>query len=203
VEATTVQLQNLLVRLNAGDSAARDELFNRAYERLQRLTRKMLGSFPGVRAAEETGDVLHDSALRLRQALESVRPATVREFFQLAARQIRWQLLDLARRHGRPSAPHPLPSVPSPGDTAEGTGRPGLEAGDTTYDPDRLAAWGEIHARVETLPEEEREVFDLLWYQELTQAEAAEVLGVSKSTVKLRWVSARLRLQEVLGDEFV
>jgi RNA polymerase sigma-70 factor (ECF subfamily) len=51
---------------------------------------------------------------------------------------------------------------------------------------------------VEALPEPERAAFDLLWYQGLTQEEAAQVLGVSISTVKRRWLDARLSLQQAL-----
>jgi RNA polymerase sigma factor (sigma-70 family) len=67
--------------------------------------------------------------------------------------------------------------------------------------PDRLAAWTEFHEQVERLPEEEREVFSLLWYKGLSQAEAAEVLGVSDRTIKRRWQSARLHLHEALGGQ--
>ena len=42
---------------------------------------------------------------------------------------------------------------------------------------------------------------DLLYYQGLTQAEAAEVLGVSERTVKRRWQAARLALHDALGGE--
>jgi RNA polymerase sigma-70 factor (ECF subfamily) len=65
-------------------------------------------------------------------------------------------------------------------------------------DQDRLAFWTEFHSRVEGLPEEEREVFDLLWYQELSQAEAAGLLDVSERTIKRRWAAARLKLHDVL-----
>ncbi len=58
--------------------------------------------------------------------------------------------------------------------------------------PLALAAWREFHERVESLPEEQREVFDLLWYQELSQAEAANVLGVAVPTVKRRWRDAKM-----------
>ena len=58
--------------------------------------------------------------------------------------------------------------------------------------------WSEFHQQVERLPEEEREVFDLLWYQGLSQAEAGQVLGVTERTIKRRWASARLRLHRVL-----
>jgi DNA-directed RNA polymerase specialized sigma24 family protein len=35
--------------------------------------------------------------------------------------------------------------------------------------------------------------------QGLTQAEAAALLGVAVPTVKLRWLKARLRVQQALG----
>jgi RNA polymerase sigma-70 factor (ECF subfamily) len=50
------------------------------------------------------------------------------------------------------------------------------------------------------LPDEEREVVNLLWYDELTQEEVATVLNVSLRTVKRRWQSARLKLAEALGS---
>ena len=54
---------------------------------------------------------------------------------------------------------------------------------------------------IEGLPEEEREVFDLLWYQGLTQAEAAGLLHVNVRTLKRRWLSARMKLQDALQGE--
>jgi RNA polymerase sigma-70 factor (ECF subfamily) len=50
------------------------------------------------------------------------------------------------------------------------------------------------------LPAEEREVFELLWYHGLTQAEAARVLGTTERVVGSRWRRARLRLHRELGD---
>ena len=44
-------------------------------------------------------------------------------------------------------------------------------------------------------------MFDLLFYQGLSQAEAAAVLGVSEVTIKRRWRSARMRLVQTLGGE--
>jgi DNA-directed RNA polymerase specialized sigma24 family protein len=41
----------------------------------------------------------------------------------------------------------------------------------------------------------------LLWYQGLSQAEAAELLQVSERTIKRRWMSARLQLQDALHGE--
>ena len=45
-------------------------------------------------------------------------------------------------------------------------------------------------------------MFDLLWYQELSQQEAATLLGVSVPTVKRRWSDAKIELIDALGDNF-
>jgi RNA polymerase sigma factor (sigma-70 family) len=54
---------------------------------------------------------------------------------------------------------------------------------------------------VERLSDEEREVIDLLWYQGLTQGEAAEVLGVSEKTINRRWMAARMRLGTIMAGQ--
>ena len=101
-QTTTRLIQAHLDRLHAGDAGARDGLIGVACERLRRLTRRMLGDFPGVRRWEETDDVLSEAVLRLCRALEDVCPATAREFLGLAALQVRRELCDLARRFRGP-----------------------------------------------------------------------------------------------------
>jgi RNA polymerase sigma-70 factor (ECF subfamily) len=53
---------------------------------------------------------------------------------------------------------------------------------------------------IDGLPEEEREVFDLLRIQGLTQAEVAEVLDVSVKTVRRRLHRALVLLAKELKD---
>src|SRR5438874_5131516 len=93
----TGPIQACLDRMRAGDPAARDELFRHACGRLERLTRRMLRDFPGVRRWEQTDDVLQGALVRLLRALEAVRPASARAFLGLSAEQVRRELLDLAR----------------------------------------------------------------------------------------------------------
>src|SRR5207253_3062320 len=67
---------------------------------------------------------------------------------------------------------------------------------------DDLETWSELHEQVEGLPEDEREIVGLLYYEGLTQEDAAKVLGVSLATVKRLWRSVRLKLHKaVKGDE--
>ena len=53
---------------------------------------------------------------------------------------------------------------------------------------------------IDALPADEREAFDLVRVQGLTQAEAAEVLGVATKTVKRRLDRGIRLLTERLGD---
>jgi RNA polymerase sigma-70 factor (ECF subfamily) len=158
----------------------------------------MLQDFSGVRRWEQTDDVCQNALLRLHKALHTVPLDSVEQFFRLAATQIRRELLDLARHYFGPEglgAKHA-----SVGKDADGTAEPAYEKASTTHDPDRLAAWTEVHKQIDALPDKEREVFDLLWYQGLSRAEVANTLGIAEATVKKRWLSARLLLEEAMSS---
>lgn len=178
----------LLDRACGGDAAALDDLLNRVGDRLAALAHRMLGGFPRVRRWADTGDVLQNALLRLLNALRVVKPASPRDFFALASLQIRRELLDLARHfqgpHGH-GANH---------DSAPATGPWPPEPSDLSSEPVSLARWTELHAHIEALPEEEREVVGLLFYQGMSQAAAAEILGLSPRTVQRRWHDALVKL---------
>jgi len=56
-----------------------------------------------------------------------------------------------------------------------------------------------VHAAVGSLPEEESVVTDLVFYQGLSQEEAATLLGVDVRTVQRRWQRARRALGAMLA----
>ena len=191
-------IEGCIERVRSGDASARDQLLAHAAERLFRLTRKMLRDFPGVHRWEQTDDVYQNASLRLCRALGEVPLVTVADFFHLAAAQIRRELIDLARRYSGPNglgANHA--SVAALG--APTAAVPALNPADTTHDPDRIACWTDFHREIEALPAVEREAFDLLFYQGLSQEQAAVLLNVSERTIKRRWQAARLRLVQALG----
>ena len=173
----TDDIQGWIDRLHTGGDPARAALIACASSRLTRLARKMLKGYSSVARWEQTDDVLQNALIRLDRALKNVTPPSTRDFFRLAAAQIRRELIDLARRHYGPEglgAHHSTRLLTSgSGDPAGGRGEPA----ESTLDPSRLAAWTEFHIQIGHLPEEERELFDLLWYQDLTQSQAAQVLS--------------------------
>jgi RNA polymerase sigma-70 factor (ECF subfamily) len=190
---TTVIIQRYLDAL-PGDAAAEPivrELLERAVGRLRLLCATFLyKSYPRLTRPPvnlETDELLGGVVAGLLAALRTVRPQTVRQFFALACQHMRWQLNDLARRLDQQQAAAPLPEsgvAAPPASTASG------------LSPDGRRMLGAI----EGLPEDEREVFDLVGIQGLTHAEAAAVVGVSEKTVQRRLNRARLLLAERLAD---
>jgi RNA polymerase sigma factor (sigma-70 family) len=189
-------LQQLLPRVAEGDATAVDALLRHCGDRLTILTRRMLGDFQRVRRWAETDDVLQNSLLRLVGALRDVKPATTRDFYALATLQIRRELIDLARHYYGPEglgAHHDSRGKDSQLNC--------VTAPAESHAPDSLVQWTELHETIGGLPDEEREVVGLLFYQGFSQAEAADVLGISLRTVQRRWHDALCKLHRVWNRE--
>jgi RNA polymerase sigma-70 factor (ECF subfamily) len=191
-------LRSCLSRLRRGDTTALNELILLASKRLEILTRQMLRDYPRVRRWTQTDDVLQNALVRLCRALESVEPADIQEFYRLATTQIRRELIDLARHYSGPRN--------AAGHHESWTGDPGQEQrspdpADATHDPAALADWSDFHTQVAALPDEEREVFGLIFYHGMTQEDAADVLGVTVRTIQRRWQNAMLGLHRARKGE--
>jgi RNA polymerase sigma-70 factor (ECF subfamily) len=191
-EHTTAVVQRYLDEL-AGDSSAEPivrALLDRAVRRLHLLCATLLHrSYPRLTRPPlnlQTDELLGAVAERLLKALREARPRTVRQFFALANQHMRWELNDLARR---------LDNQPDAAELCEGL-VPAQASSASGLTPDGLRMLGAI----DELPEEEREVFDLVRIQGMTQAEAAQVLGVSAATVKRRLNRGLRLLTEQLAD---
>src|SRR6516162_7367073 len=191
-EPTTAAVQRYLDAL-AGDQPAEPivrALLDRSVRRLQVLCGNMLYrkyrrlTLPPLNL--QTDEMVSAVVERLLKAMRSVRPQTVRQFFALVNQHMRWELNDLARRldeqptlveldEKRMTGPLSSNSMLTP------NGRRMLQA-------------------IDQLPEDEREVFELVRVQGLTQVEAAGVLGVCAKTVQRRLNGALVLLAKELKD---
>jgi RNA polymerase sigma-70 factor (ECF subfamily) len=99
---------------------------------------------------------------------------------------MRWELNDLARR---------LDNQPLAVELREGQ-LPAPASSDSGLSP----VGRRILQAIDSLPEDEREAFDLVRIQGLTYAEAAELLGVAPRTVQRRLDRGLQLLTERLGD---
>jgi RNA polymerase sigma factor (sigma-70 family) len=196
-EDSSVELQGLLDRLRQGDREARRRLLERACERLRRLAGRMLhGSFPDLARRHELDSVVHETWVRLLQALDKTEPPTVADFFRLAAHKFRQVLLDMAQGERRRAQREVL------GLSAADSVAPAPTAASTTCDPARLALWTEFHEKVAALSEQERAVFEMHYYLGLPQAEIARVLELHPRKVSYLWIAATEKLGEGLDAGF-
>jgi RNA polymerase sigma-70 factor (ECF subfamily) len=190
----TTQLQSLLDRVREGDDLARQELVGCAYERLRLLAKRIFHQdFPRLTRLHATDSILHETALRLLRALQEVQPSSVRDFLSFAAVQMRRVLLDLARRQ---TLADRIIRQGGSGRGDEGQSGQPYEAAIDTDDPARLAAWTEFHRTVDELSQQEREIFELIWYHGLTQAEVAKLLELAPKAVSRCWIRVRLKLAD-------
>lgn len=123
---------------------------------------------------------------RLLRAMREVRPSNVRQFFALANQHMRWELNDLARRLDEEDPAMELQEALVPA--------PEASVSQLTLNARRILKV------IESLPDEEREVFSLVRIQGMTHTEVAEVLETSTKTVQRRLNRALLILTDKLGD---
>ncbi len=188
VDVGDIQLS--LSRYAAGDDSALNDLLSRTSARLEKLTRAMFRDFARVHRWEETADVLQSASIRLYRAMQANRPTDVRGYFALATLQIRRELTDLTRRYFGPEG----------WGTNYESGTVDEASASSSCDPKRLIDWTEFHSQAEQLPPDEREVFDLIYYQGLSQDDAAAVMGISVRTLQRRWHDARLVVRVTLDE---
>jgi RNA polymerase sigma factor (sigma-70 family) len=135
---------------------------------------EILQTFPGVEPCN-----MEQAAEVFKWRFRGLPPLPSRHFWRVAAAVIRTAMIEQAS----------FPVL-----------RAKLQPGEHSR-AEELKEWMQFHKLVETLPEKDREVFELLWYGGLTAVNAASVLGVSLRTVKRRWQSARVALAKELQKE--
>lgn len=199
--ASSVVVQECLDRLRGGDASARERLFEVAGDRLRRLAIHMMSGAERVQRWEQPEDLLQNTLLRLHRALADVHPATVREFFRFATVQFRRELVDLARHYygAEGLGAHHASNA---GNSTSG-GVINRKPDDAANDAAELSMWTELHDRIQRLPDESRETFELLFYQGLSQQETADLLDVSIRTVQRRWGDACEELRRAGSGSFL
>ena len=200
-ETSEAHLQRLLDQLAAGDQHASSELIQLARGRLLQLARRILTDIPQVRSWEESDDLVQNAAVRLWRALARHKPPTPLDFYRLAAALIRRELLDLSRHYFGPSGhgTHLRHSIHRPVDTQSAT-PVDFQHADDTNDPQKMSRWADFHEYIELLPDDERALFDVLWYQGLNIEQGAEILQLSARTLRRRWKDARLKLHHEINS---
>lgn len=192
---TTAIVQEYVAQLaelpeGAPQNALLSELLGRAVGRLHLLCASVLYQrYPRLTQAPlnlQAEELLSAVVERLIKAMQKARPSGVRQFFALANQHMLWELNDLARRLDKEEPDFQL--LESLAVAPESSGS------------ELSASAHQMLQAIENLPDEEREVFSLIRIQEVTQAEAANILGVSVKTIQRRLNRGLLQLSQSLAD---
>jgi RNA polymerase sigma-70 factor (ECF subfamily) len=179
-------LTDLLVAWQGGHEEVRDELFERIYDRLVRLAGALI-SRQGADVSLQASDLVHEAYLRLldqRRATWQNRA----HFFAIAGRLLRRVLVDHLRNRfaGKRGGGHAAVTLTG---ELEGLLPRSVDLLALDQALERLTAVDELAAGI----------VELRFFAGLELHEAAEVLGVGRSTVVRRWRFARAWLQAELS----
>jgi RNA polymerase sigma-70 factor (ECF subfamily) len=172
-------------RIRAGEIALFELLYRRYHQRIYRVARAI------VRDDAEAADVVQESYLRAYSHLDQ---------FAGRARFSTWLTriaVHVARRRARRLSRQPA------NDAVLANPRGGIEREIATeVDPERQAFGKEVktilEAAIEALPDRYRTVFMMREIEEMSIAETAECLKLSRDSVKTRLHRARILLRELV-----
>lgn len=172
--------EDLVRRIGAGDRRAAGELVRRHLPKMVGLARRMLGD------AAEAEDVAQEVFLRVWKHAAAWKPGQAK--FETWMHRVAMNLcLDRLRRNGRnggevsPETPDALASATRSLDDAQRRER--------------------VRDALQKLPERQRAALVLCYYQERTNGEAADILGVSVDALESLLSRARRTLKTELSAE--
>lgn len=185
---TRGEVTELLVQLGRGRDAALDELLPLVYQELRRIARYRMRGERETHTLRTTA-LVHEAYERLVDH-HAIDWQDRNHFFAVAARAMRQVLVDHARRRNAQKRGGDVPHIPLEEHTPA-TGPPSAS----------ILAVNEALARLEELDARQAKVVESRFFAGLTIQETASALGVSPSTVKRDWRTARAWLAREIGPD--
>ncbi len=181
----------ILTAIEQGDAKAADKLLPLVYEELRRLAAQKMSQEPPGQTLQATA-LVHEAYIRLVGS-EARDWKGRTHFFAAAAEAMRRILIDNARRKK---------SLKHGGDRRRVDLDRSALLGDANALSDDLLALDEALEKLAKEKKIEADLDKLRYFAGLTGEQAAEVLGISRSTADEHWAyaRARLRLEITKGD---
>jgi len=197
------EVQRVLDRARAGDASAVGELFERHRERLERMVSLRLDHRLHKRV--DPGDVLQEVFLEATRRLEEYLRRPCMPFY-LWLRFLACQRLQALYRvhlgsHMRDVRREvPIADLGFPEATSEALA---VQLMGTLTTPSQAAMRAEMKSQIasalESMDPSLREVIALRHFEDLSNAEAAQILALDESTASKRYIRGLKRLREILG----
>jgi len=202
VQSEDREVRELISRLEEGDESALADLFSRWRERLRRTVRFRLD--PRLFNRVDEDDVLQEAYLNASQRVGHWFEKRSVSFFVWLRSVVTQTMIDIHRRHlgalmrdARREVPIFGKNYPEAASTSLA-----LHLVGTGTSPSRAAVRAEMVEQVECALESmdpiDREVLALRHFEELTNGEVAEVLGIQQKAASIRYIRALGRLRSIL-----
>ena len=181
------EVTQLLIDWRQGRVEAGGEIISLLYRELERMAGSYLRN-------ERVGHTLEPAGLVSELYLRMLKGAAVpyqdrAHFFAVAARQLRRILVDYARKKkGR-------------GEERFFVTLSGLEESGVAMKADDIEALEEAMNELEKMDERAHKVVELRFFAGLKEDEVAEILGLSRTTMKRDWAFARAFLISKMGNK--
>jgi RNA polymerase sigma factor (TIGR02999 family) len=179
----------ILSAIEAGDLHAAEQLLPLVYDELRRLAAQRLAQEKPGQTLQATA-LVHEAYLRLVDGEQARHWNSRGHFFGAAAEAMRRILVDQARRKQAEKR-------------GGGKQRIALESVEAEHTPraDDLLAIDEALTRLAAEDPQAARLIQLRYFAGLSVEDAAEAIGVSRSTAYEHWAYARVRLRCLLQDE--
>jgi RNA polymerase sigma factor (TIGR02999 family) len=183
------EVTQVLDALARGDACAADRLLPLVYEELRALAAQRLAQEQPGQTLQATA-LVHEAYLRLVDGDKAANWNSRAHFFGAAAEAMRRILVDQARRKKADKRGGQSRRVP-------------LDAADVgfTSPADDLLDIDEALTRLAAEDSQAARLIQLRYFGGLSIEDAAEVIGISRSTAYEHWSYARVRLKTLLDEE--
>ena len=180
---------HILSQVESGDPQAAEQLLRLVYDELRRLAAQKLAQEKPGQTLQATA-LVHEAYLRLVDVDKAPHWNSRRHFFAAAAEAMRRILVEQARRKKR--ARH-----------GGGRQRVPLNEAEPTYhdNADELLAIHEALDRLATEDPEAAQLVQLRYFGGLSVEQAAETMGLARSTAYVHWAYAKASLRVLLDAD--
>jgi RNA polymerase sigma-70 factor (ECF subfamily) len=202
-QSMTTGDETLVGRLRHGDLQALGELFSGHRERLGRLVSFRLS--PRLAGRVDVDDVLQESYLAAAARLEHFLANPAGSFFVWLRLVVLQTLTDLHRLHlgaQRRDAHREIELQAAPWSPATSACLAAQLLGNLTSPSQaaiRAERAGQLEVALEAMETIDREVLALRHFEELSNQETAEVLGIEPKAASIRYVRALKRLKDIMS----
>jgi RNA polymerase sigma factor (TIGR02999 family) len=184
-----VELSALIDRTEAGDAAARDELFGRLYDELRRLAHQRV-TFAARNTLLDTSALLHETYLRMAKG-NDLRFEDRGRYFGYASQVMRGVVVDFARARSAQRRGGGRAMVTLNTDIIDAT----------AADEQQVLRIHEALDELLRIDERLVRVVEMRYFAGLTEKEVASALGVTDRTVRRIWEKARYLLAAALTED--